>query len=57
MSQSDDSLSRAPPAGVRRELRREEGCGCPVSNRGNPYLEYHHLDPREQRNTITIRFV
>ncbi|WP_346030765.1 hypothetical protein, partial [Dermacoccus barathri] len=39
------SLSRKPPAEVRRQLRREVGFGCPAPGCGNPYLEYHHFDP------------
>ena len=45
MSHRREDLPRTPPAEVRRELRREVGFGCPVSNCGNPYLEYHHFDP------------
>ncbi len=45
VSNSEEDLSRTPPAKVRRELRREVGFGCPVANCGNPYLEYHHFDP------------
>jgi hypothetical protein len=45
MPSDDTELSRTPPVAVRRELRREVGFGCPVSDCGNPYLEYHHFDP------------
>jgi len=39
-------LNRTPPADIRRRLRNEVGFGCPVEGCGNPYLEYHHFDPR-----------
>ena len=42
---ASDDLSRTPPVEVRRLLRREVGFGCPVTDCGNPYLEYHHFDP------------
>lgn len=46
MPRDDGSaLSRTPPVAVRRQLRREAGFGCPVTDCGNPYLEYHHFDP------------
>jgi len=37
------SISRTPPADVRRTLRSEVGFGCPKC--GSPHLEYHHFDP------------
>lgn len=40
-----NSLSRTPPAEVRRILRREVGFGCPVPDCVSPYLEWHHFDP------------
>jgi hypothetical protein len=47
-------LDRTPPVGVRRQLRREVGFGCPVEGCSNPYLTYHHFDPpwkeREHHN-------
>jgi hypothetical protein len=45
MPDASVGLSRTPPVEVRRQLRREVGFGCPVSDCGNPYLEYHHFDP------------
>lgn len=39
------SLTRRPPADVRRKLRQEVGFGCPVDGCANPYLEYDHFDP------------
>ncbi|MEZ8930983.1 MULTISPECIES: hypothetical protein [unclassified Vibrio] len=30
---------------VKEALREEVGFGCPVTDCGNPYLEYHHFDP------------
>lgn len=45
MARDDSTVSRTPPAEVRRQLRREVGFGCPVAQCGNPYLEYHHFDP------------
>lgn len=38
-------MERTPPLGIRRELRREVGFGCPMLGCANPYLEYHHFDP------------
>lgn len=37
------SISRTPPAEVRRRLRAEVGFGCPMC--GSPHLEYHHFNP------------
>lgn len=33
------------PPKVKEFLRSEVGFGCPISECGNPYLEYHHFDP------------
>lgn len=38
-------MNRKPPANVKRSLRQEVGFGCPVSDCGLPYLEWHHFDP------------
>jgi hypothetical protein len=38
-------MDRNPPAGIRRQLAREVGFGCPVSRCGSPYLTWHHFDP------------
>ena len=38
-------MDRKPPVGVRRELRKEVGFGCPYPGCGSPYLEWHHFDP------------
>jgi hypothetical protein len=41
----DSKLSRTPPIGIRRKLRKEVGFGCPVEGCGSPYLSWHHFDP------------
>lgn len=38
-------MNRTPPTDVRRQLRKEVGFVCPVTDCENPYLEYHHFDP------------
>lgn len=38
-------MKRKPKISVIRQLRNEVGFGCPISNCGNPYLEWHHFDP------------
>jgi hypothetical protein len=38
-------MDRNPPISVREQLRKEVHFGCPVSNCGSPYLQYHHFDP------------
>lgn len=40
------TLSRTPPSSARRTLREEVGFRCPVPDCGNPYLYWHHFDPR-----------
>lgn len=39
------TLSRRPPADVRRALRRETGFVCAHPDCNEPYLVYHHFDP------------
>lgn len=39
------TVNRKPPVAVKKILREEVGFGCPVSNCGLPYLEWHHFDP------------
>lgn len=39
-------MNRKPPSDVRRLLRKEVGFGCPVGNCRNPFLEWHHFDPK-----------
>lgn len=39
-------MNRIPPVKVRRQLRKEAGFGCPVLGCGNPYLSWHHFDPK-----------
>jgi len=38
-------MTREPPNGVKRQLRREVRFGCPVETCGSPYLTYHHFNP------------
>jgi hypothetical protein len=38
-------MNRNPPDAVKKALRDEVGFGCPVSDCGSPYLEWHHFDP------------
>lgn len=39
-------MNRRPPANVLKTLREEVGFGCPIDDCGNPYLEWHHFDPK-----------
>jgi len=39
-------VSRTPPRSVTQFLRKEVNFGCPVQGCGNPYLTWHHFDPR-----------
>lgn len=43
------AMNRTPPLGVRQQLRRDVGFGCPAPTSegicGNPYLSWHHFDP------------
>lgn len=39
-------MNRKPPAKVLKILREEVGFGCPIQSCGNPYLEWHHFDPK-----------
>jgi hypothetical protein len=41
----EQQMSRRPPVGVRRQLRREAGFVCAHPDCVEPYLEYHHFDP------------
>jgi hypothetical protein len=38
--------SRHIPSEIRKYLRKEVGYGCPVSGCRNPFLEYHHFNPK-----------
>ncbi len=38
-------MHRDPPSSVKKILRKEVGFGCPVTDCGCPYLEWHHFDP------------
>lgn len=38
-------MNRNPPESVKKTLRKEVGFGCPVTDCGCPYLEWHHFDP------------
>jgi hypothetical protein len=43
------TLTRTPPAAIRRQLRQEVGFACPAPDGGSlcgsPYLTWHHFDP------------
>ena len=39
-------MNRKPPKEVRRQLRNEVNYGCPVNGCNNPYLYWHHFDPK-----------
>lgn len=40
------AMNRTPPSSVRKQLRKEVGFGCPVPGCQNPFLEWHHFDPK-----------